>query len=40
MRDVVSGIARQYQREARLLRATELGPYASLLAESGARREP
>jgi hypothetical protein len=31
MRDLVTGIARQYQREARLLRATELGRYASLL---------
>jgi SpoVK/Ycf46/Vps4 family AAA+-type ATPase len=31
MRDVVAGVARQYQREARLLRHTELGAYASLL---------
>ena len=28
---VVQAIARQYQREARLLSASELGPYASLL---------
>jgi SpoVK/Ycf46/Vps4 family AAA+-type ATPase len=39
MRDVVAGIARQYQREARLLRAAELGPYASLLGEAVARRD-
>lgn len=31
MRDVVAGIARQYQREARLLRPAELGRYAGLL---------
>lgn len=35
MRDVVAGVARQYQREARLLRPDELGDYAALLA-----REP
>jgi SpoVK/Ycf46/Vps4 family AAA+-type ATPase len=39
MRDVVAGIARQYQREARLLRAAELGPYASLLGEAVPRRD-
>jgi hypothetical protein len=37
MRDVVAGIARQYQREARLLRAAELGPHAGLLGESAPR---
>ena len=37
MRDVVRGVARQYQREARLLRPTELGVHASLLGETGAR---
>lgn len=37
MRDVVRGIARQYQREARLLRASELGPYAELLGAVVAR---
>ncbi|MBG0562869.1 ATP-binding protein [Actinoplanes aureus] len=31
MRDVVAGVTRQYQREARLLRAADLGGYASLL---------
>ncbi|MFD7816106.1 ATP-binding protein [Streptomyces sp. NPDC059785] len=33
MRHVVRGVARQYQREARLLRPTELGPHAHLLAD-------
>ncbi|GAB7044469.1 MULTISPECIES: AAA family ATPase [Catenuloplanes] len=31
MRHVVGGVARQFQREARLLRATDLGRYADLL---------
>ncbi|MFF4399609.1 ATP-binding protein [Streptomyces sp. NPDC001480] len=31
MRHVVRGVARQYQREARLLRPAELGPHAHLL---------
>jgi SpoVK/Ycf46/Vps4 family AAA+-type ATPase len=31
MRHVIRGIARQYQREARLLRPSELGPFAHLL---------
>lgn len=31
MRHVVRGVARQYQREARLLRPAELGPHAGLL---------
>ncbi|MET0420010.1 MAG: ATP-binding protein [Actinoplanes sp.] len=31
MRDVVAGVARQFQREARLLRPADLGAYASLL---------
>lgn len=31
MRHVVRGVARQFQREARLLRPTELGPHAHLL---------
>jgi hypothetical protein len=39
MRDVVAGIARQYQREARPLRATELGTYATLLTGPVPRRE-
>jgi ATP-dependent 26S proteasome regulatory subunit len=37
MRDVVRGIARQYQREARLLHPAELGVHAALLGESGTR---
>jgi hypothetical protein len=37
MRDVVRGVARQYQREARLLRPAELGVHAPLLGETGAR---
>jgi hypothetical protein len=35
MRDVVAGIARQYQREARLLRPGELGRYADLVGAGG-----
>jgi len=35
MRDVVAGIARQYQREARLLRPGELGRYADLVDAGG-----
>ncbi|MFD5387113.1 ATP-binding protein, partial [Streptomyces sp. NPDC127074] len=31
MRHVVRGVARQFQREARLLRPAELGPHAHLL---------
>jgi hypothetical protein len=38
MRDVVGGVARQFQREARLLRPGDLGAYASLL-DNHARRE-
>jgi SpoVK/Ycf46/Vps4 family AAA+-type ATPase len=34
MRHVVRGVARQFQREARLLRPTELGPFAHLLADA------
>ncbi|MEU5023403.1 ATP-binding protein [Streptomyces milbemycinicus] len=34
MRHVVRGVARQFQREARLLRPTELGPYADLLGDT------
>jgi hypothetical protein len=37
MGDVVRGVARQYQREARLLRPAELGPYATLLGQAGVR---
>jgi len=37
MRDVIRGVARQYQREARLLRPAELGVHAALLGESGTR---
>jgi SpoVK/Ycf46/Vps4 family AAA+-type ATPase len=37
MRDVVHGVARQYQREARLLRPAEFGPYAALLGDPGIR---
>jgi hypothetical protein len=33
MRHVVQGVTRQYQREARLLRATDLGAHAALLRE-------
>jgi hypothetical protein len=36
MRDVVSGVARQYQREARLLRPADLGRYAPLLTPAEA----
>ncbi|MEU7568715.1 AAA family ATPase [Streptomyces fradiae] len=34
MRHVVRGVARQYQREARLLRPAELGPHAHLLDDA------
>jgi hypothetical protein len=37
MRHVVRGVARQYQREARLLRPAEFGPHAALLGEPGPR---
>ncbi len=37
MRHLVRGIARQFQREARLFRPTELGPYAELLGDNGSR---
>lgn len=37
MRHLVRGIARQFQREARLFRPTELGAYAELLADNGTR---
>jgi hypothetical protein len=36
MRHVIRGVARQFQREARLLRPSELGRYASLLGEEPA----
>ncbi|MFH9672106.1 ATP-binding protein [Streptomyces sp. NPDC017405] len=39
MRHVVLGVARQFQREARLLRPTELGPHARLLDLDDASRE-
>ncbi|GLF93369.1 ATP-binding protein [Streptomyces yaizuensis] len=35
MRHVVRGVARQFQREARLLRPSELAQYADLLGEGG-----
>ncbi len=35
MRDVVRGVARQFQREARLLRPSELAEYAGMLREDG-----
>jgi hypothetical protein len=35
MRHVVRGITRQFQREARLFRPSELGRYAELLADNG-----
>ena len=35
MRHLVRGISRQFQREARLFRSSELGPYAGLLADNG-----
>jgi hypothetical protein len=38
MAHAVAAIARQYQREARLLRPSELGPHAHLLTEANARR--
>jgi hypothetical protein len=34
MRHIVRGVARQFQREARLLRPSELGPHAPLLADT------
>jgi hypothetical protein len=34
MRHIVRGVARQFQREARLLRPSELGPHACLLADT------
>ncbi|MDT9685272.1 ATP-binding protein [Streptomyces sp. TRM76323] len=34
MRHVVRGVARQFQREARLLRPSELGPHAHLLGDT------
>lgn len=34
MRHVVRGVARQFQREARLLRPGELGPHAHLLDDA------
>jgi SpoVK/Ycf46/Vps4 family AAA+-type ATPase len=37
MGHVVRGISRQFQREARLFRPSELGPYAGLLADNGIR---
>src|SRR5205085_306537 len=37
MPDLVTGVVRQYQREARLLRAGELGPYAYLLGTGAGR---
>ncbi len=37
MRHLVRGVASQFQREARLFRPTELGPYAELLADNGTR---
>ncbi|MBP2330389.1 hypothetical protein JOF56_010774 [Kibdelosporangium banguiense] len=36
MRHIVRGVARQFQREARLLRPSELGPHADLLADHGS----
>jgi len=38
MRHVVAGVARQYQREARLLRPAELGPHARLLGATAPDR--
>jgi SpoVK/Ycf46/Vps4 family AAA+-type ATPase len=35
MRHVVRGISRQFQREARLFRPSELGPYAGLVTDPG-----
>jgi len=37
MRHVVRGISRQFQREARLFRPSELGPYAGLVADPGTQ---
>jgi hypothetical protein len=37
MRHVVRGISRQFQREARLFRPSELGQHASLLTDNGPR---
>ncbi|MBO0870558.1 MAG: ATP-binding protein [Micromonosporaceae bacterium] len=39
MPDIVSGVIRQYQREARLLRASELGRYGYLLGVPAGRRD-
>jgi hypothetical protein len=36
MRHIVRGVSRQFQREARLFRPSELGPYAELLADNGS----
>ncbi|MFE7132052.1 ATP-binding protein [Streptomyces sp. NPDC057638] len=38
MRHAVRGVARQFQREARLLRPAELAQYADLLADNGTPR--
>ena len=38
MRHVVRGVARQFQREARLLRPTDLGPHAPLLGDDATPR--
>lgn len=37
MRHIVKGISRQFQREARLFRPSELGPYADLVADNASR---
>ncbi|WP_225830056.1 ATP-binding protein [Streptomyces sp. NK08204] len=37
MRHVVRGVVRQFQREARLLRPSELGPHADLLVDTSRR---
>ncbi|PPK67139.1 ATP-binding protein [Actinokineospora auranticolor] len=37
MRHLVRGVSRQFQREARLFRPSELGPYAGLLTDNGTR---
>lgn len=37
MHHVVRGVSRQFQREARLFRPSELGPHASLLPDNGSR---
>lgn len=38
MRHVVRGVSRQFQREARLFRPSELGPYAELLTDVAGRQ--